>query len=259
MSATTFPFDDLAADYDERFCRTRIGTLMRQAVWRRLAARFSAGQRILELNCGTGEDAVYLGRNGVRVLATDRSAKMVEQTQDKVAAAGLQGQVQVRQLAFEDLDRLQAGPFDGVLSNFGGLNCVSDRAAVARALAGQLRAGASAVLCVMGPLVVWEWIWYLAHGQPRVAFRRLTAGGVAWRGLRIHYPSIRRLRREFGPWFHARRTSALGALLPPPFMESWAGAHPQLLAHLEHWERRLERLPPLPWLADHYLLELERV
>ena len=93
MSAATFPFDDLAADYDERFCRTRIGTLLRQAVWRRLEVRFSAGQRILELNCGTGEDALYLGRRGVRVLATDRSAKMVEQTQGKVTAAGLQGTV----------------------------------------------------------------------------------------------------------------------------------------------------------------------
>jgi SAM-dependent methyltransferase len=258
LSTTAFPFDDLAADYDEQFCRTRIGALMRQAVWRRLEARFSAGQRILELNCGTGEDAVYLGRRGVRVLATDRSARMVEQTRGKITAAGLQETVQVRQLALEDLDQLQEEPFDGALSNFGGLNCLSDRRPVARALADKLRIGATAVLCAMGPLVVWEWIWYLAHGQPRVAFRRLRRGGVCWRGLPIQYPSIGRMRRDFRPWFRVRRTSALSALLPPPFMERWAHRHPRLLVRLNRWERRLETVPPLPWLADHYLLELER-
>ena len=51
---------------------------MRGATQRRLEARFSAGHRVLELNCGTGEDAVFLARRGVRVLATDLSGAMVE-------------------------------------------------------------------------------------------------------------------------------------------------------------------------------------
>ena len=52
--------------------------------------------------------------------------------------------------------------------------------------------------------------------------------------------------------------SAVGALLPPTEWEAWAARHPRLLAALARWERRLETVPPLPWLADHYLLELER-
>jgi len=56
-----------------------------------------------------------------------------------------------------------------------------------------------------------------------------------------------------------RRVAALGALLPPSYAESWAGRHPRLIARLDLWERRLETVPPLPWLADHYLMELERV
>jgi hypothetical protein len=55
-----------------------------------------------------------------------------------------------------------------------------------------------------------------------------------------------------------RRVAALGALLPPPYTESWAGRHPGLVERLDRWERRLEAMPPLPWLADHYLMELER-
>ncbi len=260
MSTATaaFAFDDLAEDYDRQFTRSRIGSLMRAAVWQRLDTLFPPGTFVLELNCGTGEDAVYLGQRGIRVLATDRSAKMVELAQRKVAAAGLETLVEVRPLALEELDRFTAGPFGGALSNFGGLNCLADRQTVARGLANRLVPGAVVMLCVMGPWAPWEWLWYLARAEPAKAFRRFRPGGVPWRGVTIHYPSIGRLRREFAPWFRVRRVGALGALLPPPYAESWAGKHPRWLERLNRWERRWETLPPLPWLADHYLLELER-
>ena len=98
--------------------------MMRQAIWRRLDVHFHPGQRILELNCGTGADAVHLGRRGVRVLATDLSGEMVAITRRKVAAANLGDIIEVQQLAIEHLDTLDLPLMDGVLSNFGGLNCV---------------------------------------------------------------------------------------------------------------------------------------
>jgi SAM-dependent methyltransferase len=251
-------FDALAAEYDASFTATPLGTLLREAVWRRLAARFAAGDRVLELACGTGEDALHLARRGVRVTALDASPAMVEAARRKAAAAGLEGLVEVQQMDVEDLAGVRAQPFDGAFSNFGGLNCVADLRAVARALAERLRPGAPVLLCVMGPLVPWEWIWYLGKGDPARAFRRLRPGGVAWRGMTIRYPSIHALRRAFAPELRSVRISAIGALLPPTYLEEWTRRHPRLLAALARWERRLERVPPLPWLADHYLIELER-
>ena len=259
MPPSDFAFDALAADYDAQFTHSRIGTLMRQAVWRRLDSCFRPGQRMLELNCGTGEDAVHLGQRGVRVLATDLSREMLEVTRRKVARTRLTAIVQVQQLALEHLYKVEAPPFDGALSNFGGLNCVGELSGVGHALAARLRPGALVLLCVMGPLVPWEWGWFLCHGAPRTAFRRLRPGGVVWRGLTIHYPSIRTLSRAFSPAFRFCRASAIGVLLPPSFAESWMVRHPRLLTFLNRRERRLEALPPLPWLADHYLLELERL
>jgi len=252
---------------------------------RRLLALFAPGERVLELGCGTGEDAVHLGRHGVRVLATDASLGMVAAARRKVAAAGLADLVEVHQLAVEELSRLgsqrrpeapsssaalsppgseqaapwAAGPpFDGAFSSFGGFNCVRGLHGAARDLAAVLRPGAHLLLCVMGPLVPWEWGWFLLRGRPAKAFRRLHRGGVAWRGVAIRYPAIGAMKRTFAPEFQARRTAALGALLPPSYAEPWAARHPRLLARLDRWERRWETLPPLPWLADHYLLELER-
>lgn len=256
-----FAFDAEAVDYDATFSSSLIGETMRRAVWRRLDANFKAGDHVLDLGCGTGEDAVYLAGRGVQVLATDRSPRMVEVTRQKLQAAGLETRVEVRQAAIEELEELIGAfelPFDGALSNFGALNCVADLATPARALAAALRPGATAVLCVMGPLVPWEWAWFLVRGRPREAARRLRRGGVSWRGLKVHYPGIRRLRRAFEPPFHLRRVAAVGALVPPSYAESWAASHPKTLAWLDRWERRLETMPPLPWLADHYLAELDR-
>ena len=50
----------MAGDYDSLFTATIIGALMRKAVWARCAARFQPGQKVLEMNCGTGEDALWL-------------------------------------------------------------------------------------------------------------------------------------------------------------------------------------------------------
>src|SRR5689334_14019983 len=99
------PFDSMAADYDRAFSESAIGRHMRAAVWRRLDAAFRPGDRVLELNCGTGEDAIYLGRRGVRVLATDISAGMLDVTRAKVARAGLADVVQVERLDIRDLVR----------------------------------------------------------------------------------------------------------------------------------------------------------
>lgn len=282
VSRPASPFDAMAPEYDAAFTHSLVGRLMREAVWARLDAAFQPGERVLELSCGTGEDALHLARRGVRVLATDSSTGMLAVARAKIERAGLTELVEVAPLDLEELarfgdreargqgDRGTGGqgdkvislsphlPFDGALCNFGGLNCVADQRGGAAGLATLLRPGARVLLCVMGPAVPWEWGWYLARGKPLKALRRLRPGGVAWRGLRISYPSIGALRRAYRPWFRTRRVSALGALLPPSYAEPWARSHPRLLWALHRIERAFEATPPLPRLADHYLIELER-
>ena len=209
-----------------------------------------AGSHVVELNCGTGVDAVWLGQRGVVVVATDAAAEMVAVARRRGADA--------RQLRAESIaDLALLGPFDGALSNFGGLNCVSDLSEVVDGLAACLRPGGSALLCIMGPVVPWEWIWYLLHRQPRKAFRRF-ARVTWWRGMPIRYPSIRTTRRLLTPAFEVDRVWALGTLIPPSYAESWAQRRPRALEWLARTERRIERWPVVAQLADHYVVEVSR-
>ncbi|MCC6434684.1 MAG: methyltransferase domain-containing protein [Acidimicrobiales bacterium] len=253
-------FDALAADYDVTFSETILGGVLRARVHERLAHGLPVGGRVLELNCGTGVDAVWLARRGHSVLATDVSPAMVAHAAlaARRAGAAIEARIDTAVLALEDLSVLSGTerPFDAALSNFGGLNCVADVTAVLADLAALVRPGGRAWLCIMGPLVPWEWVWFAGRGDWSSARRRLRRN-PRWRGLPLQYPTVRSVRRAARATGWAPvRVDGLAALVPPPFAESFAGRHPRLVAGLDRLERRLAHTAPVVWTADHYLIEL---
>lgn len=253
-------FDQFAHDYDEHFGGI-LGRRFRRAVWRWLDDAFQPGERILEMSCGTGEDAIHLAERGIRILGTDPSPGMLEVARKKILAEQLTDRIELRPLAIEQLRSLNGEfteGFNGAFSNFGGLNFVADLPEAARAIGALVRPGGRVLLCIVGRYVPWEWAWFLAHGHPLKALRRLERGGATWRGVKVYYPSIRAARRAFAADFRLVRTGALGVLLPPPYTENWARNHARLVAGLDRLERRIESWPLVPWLGDHYILELLR-
>jgi SAM-dependent methyltransferase len=253
-------FDGVAADYDAAFTNTLLGRMLRRRVWSVLAGCFRPGEHVLELACGTGEDALWLARRGVRVTATDGSARMVAATDAKLTAAGLTSAVQARQVSLQQVTAGEmAGVFDGILSNFGGLNSIGDWRSLARALARLVRPGGLAVLVPMGPYCPWEIAWHLLHGRPRDAFRRRQQPAMASIGtatIPVWYPTAGRLRRDFARWFRHLRSESLGLWLPPTYLQHLVDSRPALFARLDRLERAGGRLTA-SW-GDHYILILER-
>ena len=123
-------WDDAAAKYDRNFTGTLIGQ----------TRRLHPGQRVLELNCGTGIDAIHLADRGIQVLACDISPRMIQIARQDAVASGHATLLDFRVLPTEAVDRLELeSPFDGAFSNFSGLNCVEDLSGVARNLARLLK------------------------------------------------------------------------------------------------------------------------
>ena len=259
MSPQPSAFDELAADYDRQFSETELGGRLRARVWRRIEAALSPDSRILDLGCGTGRDAVFAASCGAEVVAVDASKEMVAAA--RRAGASQRDRVRIYHCAMENLRSQPAcdGPFDAVISNFGALNCVADPTAVIADLGARMRPGGRLFACVMGPCVPWEWGWMLAHGKPLEAFRRLNPAGVRWRGMRIHYPRVGRFRRLCEPTLRVDRISALGVFLPPTYVEPWIRSRPRLLRRLDALDRRCETSAWAARLADHYLVEAERI
>ena len=148
------PFDAVAEGYDQGFTFSNIGRAQRSAVWRELRRTFHAGDRVLEIGCGTGVDACFLAERGVKVVACDNSPAMIQVAVRRVREMGTNA-VDLRLLAAENLAEVQQeAPFDGVFSNFGALNCVEDLKAVGEDLGRLLKPGRNSPDVLPRPIVL---------------------------------------------------------------------------------------------------------
>lgn len=254
------PFDAIAADYDSTFTDTAVGIAQRAQVALELNRCFHAGQHILELNCGTGHDALALARRGVKVTALDASPSMIAVARNKLATHTELSNIDFRVLRNEDL-RSVSESFDGAFSNFAGLNCSRDWSAIASELRRLIRPGGHLLLCIMGRCCVWEILGLLIAGKPSKAIRRFSSSRtaqIAGQPLDVYYPSVSQARHAFRPDFALNSWRGIGAFVPPSYFDSTFQSRPQLLRSLQRLDLRLTRLSPLRSFADHILLDFVR-
>jgi ubiquinone/menaquinone biosynthesis C-methylase UbiE len=257
-------WDLTAENYDSIFSETVIGRVQRDAVWRELDKTFQPGMRILELNCGTGVDAVHLATRGVCVIACDLSSKMIDAARHRLGTTGVDALVDFRVLPTEKIDSLVGeAPFDGAFSNFSGLNCVQDISQAARNLARLLKPNAKTQLCLVGRFSLWEMAWHLAEGKPALAlqsFKRKPATHISAQGaVLVHYPSVSDMRRMFAPEFRLRGWKGIGVAVPPSCLEPFARRFPGMVACLAKIDHYLSRAPIFRSMGDCVLLQFERL
>ena len=255
-------FDTLAEQYDDIFTNSMIGRAQRHAVWTVASHIFQQGDHILELNCGTGEDALFLARLGMSVFACDASEKMIAVATRRRAVEAPRSPVRFEVLPTEYIaDSHIFGPFDGVFSNFSGLNCVADIGGVARQLSTVLKPGGRFLLCVSSRVCLWEMAWFLTHGRAGRAFRRWKGRSAASLGklaVEVQYPTVSVLQKIFSPFFALRSWRGVGVAVPPSYLEHLARRYPKVLHNLRAIDSVISVWPVFRGLGDHLLLLLER-
>ena len=252
FSRTAAKYDSFAEDHPHL-------KRMRNKVYSHVMRHVPPGAHILELNAGTGTDAVQLARRGYFVHATDIAPGMLNRLPEKVNQWGLHDRVTMEARSFLSLEGVQGAPFDAVFSDLGGLNCVPDLTPVIQQLPKTLKPGGIVTWVLMPHVCLWE-IAEVFRGNFSLAFRRFAQDRVPayLEGLHfdVYYFSPRQVIQWFGNDFHMLALEGLSVITPTAESKNFAKWYPRLYRALCWLDDKLS--PHWPWngWGDFYMLTM---
>ena len=255
MGALRDAFDRHAGTYDHLFSNSPMASEMRRRTWEVMDEMFRPGQHVLDLGCGTGEDALHLAERGVRVHAIDLSKSMVDRVIEKARNADVDNRIECE---VADCSRLQPGdgPFDGMISNFGTLNCIPDLTWLGQLTERSLAPGAAIILVLMGRLYPFEIMVNISRGRWGTAVRRFGAdceAVVAGVRFEVRYHPLGTLVDALATHADLERSQSLNLILPVPGLEHWNARFPRFFKALRPVDAWLSHRRPLSTSGDHFL------
>ena len=256
-------FNKQAPLFDDLYSRNTIVTYKRNRVRQHVLRFLAAGSNILELNAGTGEDAIYFAGAGHMVHATDISEGMQEILRKKVQQKGLSEKVSTELCSYTSLENLQnKGPYDLIFSNFAGLNCTQELGLVLNNFEPLLKPGGIVTLVLLPKFCLWESLMVF-KGKFKTAFRRFTSA----RGRRAHiegqyfrcwYYNPKQISNFLKPSFTVLSIEGLCVIVPPSYIEQFAERYPRIYRFLVRKESVLKSKWPWKYVGDYYIISLKK-
>lgn len=249
--------------FDELYAGDLIIQYKRQRVREHLIKYLSAGQFILELNSGTGEDAIWMAQQNCKVHATDISVGMQRVMEQKVRAYRFEKLISNELCSFTELEKLQEkGPFDMIFSNFAGLNCTGNLEKVLPSFSSLLNPKGIVTLVILPKFCLWEFL-LIFKGKLKTATRRLFSkngrtANVEGINFKCWYynPSyvIKYLKNDFS----VLSIEGLCTLMPPSYIEHFPRKHPKLFSMLHKKEDAWNDYWPWKYIGDYYIISLQK-
>jgi ubiquinone/menaquinone biosynthesis C-methylase UbiE len=266
QNKTKQSFNNIAAEYDKRDNANPILIWMRSVVHDVYLKYLKKGDRILELNAGTGVDAIFLAEHGMNITATDISEEMIRTLMSNAkSTAGRQmskGLITAQVKSFDEIKSVGESGFDAVVSNFGGLNCINHFTKLSAELAEKLKPNGLFIAVVMNRIVPWEIFYYLLKLKPGEAFRRFGKDGIMaeLNGGKVltYYFTPGDFSKKFSDNFVTEKVYTLGCLTPPPYL---IGIYHRLKPLVKIWmklDEIIKGIFPFNRLGDHFIIVLRK-
>jgi ubiquinone/menaquinone biosynthesis C-methylase UbiE len=253
-------FDIASKQYDTTFTFSNIGKAQRHMVFKYLKPILNQGKvlSILELNCGTGADAIHFGDLGHRVTATDISEGMICRAKAKVYPKNVSFKTQdINSLDTQSFDK----KFDLIFSNFGGFNCLSKRQLESffNKTKDLLDTNGKLVMVIMPKQCLWEWLYFTLKGDFSKAKRRQTSEAIVANvdgvNVKTWYYNPEEIVSLAETLYTKKRIRPIGIAIPPSYLENSFLAKPPCLSILKRIDTMLKGAFWAKY-ADHFLIEL---
>jgi ubiquinone/menaquinone biosynthesis C-methylase UbiE len=187
---------------------------------------------ILEINAGSGIDALYFAKNRHPVLATDIAEDSKKHIENKIRHSGLSN-LRFQKCSFTSLENIGNEKFDHIFSNYGGLNCTDDLQNVFSNFENLLHPGGYVSLVIMPKIYPWEMLT-LFKGNKNALRRFRKAGVLANVGnakILTFYHSPKKVKTAMGENFAHVKTRNIGTFYPSAHFAS-LHRYPALISKL---------------------------
>ena len=256
-------FSRQSAVFDDQYRHNSIIQYKRERVRDHVAQYLTINSNILELNSGTGEDAIWFAEQEHTVHATDISIGMQEVLKNKISVSGLDEKISTELISFTQLENLkQQGPYDLIFSNFAGLNCTGELDKVLQSLSPLLKPKGIVTLVILPKFCLWEFL-LLFKGRFKTAFRRLfsskgVTAHIEGEYFRCWYYNPSYIKKQLQDQFNALVVEGLCTLVPPSYMEGFAEKYPKLFSFLKQKEAKWKTRWPWKNIGDYYIISLQK-
>jgi len=256
-------FTKQAIKFDAIYGNDTIVQYKRERVRQHLQQLLLPNSEILELNSGTGEDAIWFAQKGHLIHATDISTGMQEQLKQKVIALNLQDKVSNELISFTQLQNLQQPKkYDHIFSNFAGLNCTGELDKVLQSFSAILKPGGKITLVILPKFCLWEFL-LLFKGKFKTAFRRLfSKNGVSahleGEYFNCWYYNSSYVKKILQKDFELIGQEGLCTIVPPSYIEGFAEKHPKWFYFLKDKENKWKAVWPWKFIGDYYIISFKK-
>jgi len=258
-------FDLAASTYDSDFSETFVGKSQRNLVWDFLKSKITlADKNVLEINSGTGIDALFLVQNGANVLVSDISDEMLKIAQSKFKHSNLTGKVKFQNIDLKNFT-IQEKKFDLIFSNFGGLNCLSSNEIMelSQKFHQILTENGKLILVIMPSFCLWESCYFLMKLNFKNAFRRLSSkpaiADVSGIKVKTFYYSPSTIKNIFKNNFSVAALKPVGFFIPPSYLQPLLNKFSFIQKPLFNLEKLSHSFTFTTYFSDHYLIELKKI
>ncbi len=259
MTTAIQAFSKQAQQFDRLNDMNCINSYCRNLIYKTAEKFLVKNDSILELNCGTGIDAIYFSKNH-SVTATDGALGMVNILRDKIKEEAISN-IEVRQLPFENLYQIKDKKYDFIFSNFGGLNCTSQLNNVLKQLPALLNENGKIMLVIMPPVSIWEHL-HIFSLNFKVAFRRWRKDGAAASvenvTFKSYYYSAKYIIKNLQPEMNILHMQGLCNIMPPEFMHHYLTNKPKLRKWLGRADSFLGGYFPFTQIGDYSIIVMRK-
>jgi len=253
-------FGKQSSIFDEIYTTNPLTEYYRNIYRNEVNKNIGDNSQILEINCGTGIDAVYFANMGHTILATDLSPDMLNILSEKIQNLDLSNHIQTQVCSFHELSNLGGKKFDFILSGFGGLNCTDRLNKVLEQFSVLLNENGKITLAVMPKVCPWE-ILMLFKGKFKTAFRRFkkkTPAHIEGEHFFCYYYNPGYIIKTLKKDFKLIGLKGVFITVPPEFIHNFVIKHPKLFLFLSRIERKICSIFPFTQWCDYYIITLQK-